>query len=264
MTVRVRSKVTTECATGAAPRVALAPFLEGCPGVITLGIQPALDRYSPEEKRLLQNASRVFFPSWRYLGLFEAVAKPTFPSAASYRYQRSLVLQQTLFSYLKWPAPRTRIYYGNRQKRNITSDFAMPVQVSSVIHRGRSPALARCRSDLQALVTRTNPVVIREVLPWQRSIRCIAVNYRIAVVQECTEAGTWIPVEATDRFHEPIAKTLELIEAVSLDDIMVNWGLHSGTWICDRLNRPPWRFHGLSGPIDRHRLIGDMIQEGVL
>jgi hypothetical protein len=244
--------------------VALAPFLVDCPGLTTLGVRPSLECYSAAEKELLRNAVKVYFPTRRYLGLFQAVGKPTFPSAASYRYQHSQLLQQQLFRYLRWPSVPARIYYGDRQKRRIAADFDLPVEVCGRVNLDRQTTIAENLADLEASAHACNPVLIREARQWQRVIRCIAVNFRILGFQMLTKCGEWVPMDAFEQAAEPRERTLELITKADLDDIVVEWGRDQGEWLCLRLGRPPRRFRTCSGHLDRHRWISQEIRQGRL
>jgi hypothetical protein len=89
-------------------KVALAPFLRECAGVITLGIRAAMSDYSQKERDLLLHAERIFFPTPRFSMLFKALEKSTFPSATTYGYQRSRVIQQLLTESLGLAHPRTQ------------------------------------------------------------------------------------------------------------------------------------------------------------
>ena len=57
------------------PKVALAPFIADCPGVITLGVRPTLAAYRSDELALLRRAVKVYFPtrhvsSWDYCSVW--------------------------------------------------------------------------------------------------------------------------------------------------------------------------------------------------
>jgi len=100
-------------------KVALAPFLRKCPAVLTLGVRAAISEYSATERAAILQAERIFFPTPRFVDIFDALDLPTFPNPTTYKYQRSRPLQQSLFKYHDLPSPRTRVYYGVRQKARI-------------------------------------------------------------------------------------------------------------------------------------------------
>ena len=246
------------------PKVALAPFIADCPGVITLGVRPTLAAYRSEELALLRRAVKVYFPTRRFLGLFEAVAKPIFPSAASYHYQQSPILQQQLFRYLSWPAPSARIYFGERQKRRIMADFRLPVEVLGTVG-GTGPAVCvETPSALERLVSGPGPVLIRQWRPWRKVVRCLAVDFVILGFQLGTGPGLWEPLTLDRQLMEPLEKSQVLINTAGLDDIVLKWGYDHGSWFCLGLGRPPRIFATRSERLDRHRWISRRIEQGRL
>jgi len=64
--------------------VALEARLKACPSVRTLGVKPNFCDYSPEEKDLIRQASKIYYPSSLYADVFAAMGKPIFPSHATY------------------------------------------------------------------------------------------------------------------------------------------------------------------------------------
>lgn len=251
-------------------KVALAPFCLECSSVITLGIRAAMEDYTPDERNLIRNADRVFFPTPRFVDTLEAISKVTFPSPQSYRYQRSRLLQTLLFQELGWPHPRTRVYFGNRQKQRILDDFHMPFRAMGA--HTNSPAAHRieCRDDLEAISATLNPMVIQEMLPWEERIRLISVHYQCLAAQRAL--GDWESPEAS---LEPVSlsehklATLlplhwKLAKWLHLDDIVVEWGYREGRWHFIEMGRPPLRIRTRDHIINRHSHIRELIDGGVL
>jgi len=87
---------------------------------------------SAEERELLRSADRVLFPTPRFAPIFHAVGIRCFPSYYSYRYQRSRFLQKTLLEVLAVPRPKSRVYFGSRQKRGILKEFSPPFLLMGV------------------------------------------------------------------------------------------------------------------------------------
>ncbi|GKT08079.1 hypothetical protein [Desulforhabdus sp. TSK] len=250
-------------------RIALAPFLRSCPSVLTLGVRPAIHDYPPEEKELLRRAHRVFFPTPRYAGLFQAAGIPTFPLATTYHYQRSNVLQANLFQCLQWPHPHTRIYFGMRQKRNIPKDFRFPLWAMG---RRVASAGAHFVEDLEALEDlsqRFNPLVVQEHIPWEDRIDLVCVHFQCVAALRCVSDGAgpaafaFIPPGHL-RLQEILEATHRLVHLAQLDDICVEWGYGRHQWQVIGLRRPPLQWMTQQGPVHRHRLIGSLIQEGRL
>ncbi len=91
--------------------VAIAPFLRSCQHLVTLGIRPSLGDYTSGQREMLLSASQIFFPTQRFVRILQAAGKKTFPSAFAYSVQRSRLIQEVLFQFLKCPHPFTLIYY---------------------------------------------------------------------------------------------------------------------------------------------------------
>jgi hypothetical protein len=252
-----------------AVKVAIAPFLRAYPCVTTLGIQPSIADYADSEQRLLRDAECIFFPTQRFVDIFEAAGKATFPRATTYRYQRSRSLQQSLFHYLRIPCPHTRVYYGSHQKREILKDFSIPLWLMNLNPLKGQPRLVTSAVDLDFWAERCNPVIIREVLPLTERF-CL-----IAVQQRCI-AALRLPADLSERTGaEPAdlaAATLQaiwvatgrLLRTALLDDIAVEWGFANGHWQVLGLDRPPPRVPTGSGMLHRHHYIGGLIQAGML
>lgn len=254
-------------------KIALAPFLRECSAVETLGVRACLDDYSQEEKRLLQKAERIFFPTPRFSDIFQALERPTFPNPTTYRYQRSRVLQQILFQYLKLPQPSSRIYFGTRNKQVILQDFRFPLLVlGAQVVPGASSETAQLvenREALQESLDRYNPVIIRQVVEWSQRIQLVCVQYecigalRSVPGQPCPVFPEPFPTEHHS-LREPLGATLHLIRAARLDDILVQWGYGDGRWQLIELARPPVHWNGTQGRLNRYQHIGGLIEAGVL
>jgi ribosomal protein S6--L-glutamate ligase len=250
-------------------RIALAPFLRSCPSVITLGILPAFDDYSPEARRLLRRAHRVFFPTPRYAGLFQAVGIPTFPLATTYRYQRSNILQTNLFQCLKWPHPRTRIYFGMRQKQNIPKDFVFPFWgMGRRVSATQSHSIADLET-LERLSHLYNPLIIQEKIRWMDRIELICVQFEcVAALRRKTDdadRGAFGPIPPSHSSPKGIIEaTHRLLRLAQLDDISVEWGYGQHQWQVIGLKRPPLRWNTPQGTVHRHQLICQLIQNGRL
>ncbi|RPJ00020.1 MAG: hypothetical protein EHM36_15195 [Deltaproteobacteria bacterium] len=250
-------------------KVALAPFLAFCPRVRTLGVRACLNDYSEEEKRLLREADRVFFPTPRYLDVFQALAKPTFPGPASYRYQRSRVMQQLLFQYLKLPHPRSRICFGNRQKQLAAPTFRVPFLVLGPRMAPDTVHLVDRPEIFEGYIHRYNPLIIQENVEWTERVRLIFVRFR------CIGALRTAGACASSKLFEPIApehKTLKhimsltevLVRTGRLDDVMIEWGNGETGWELTGISRPPVRWSAPDGIMNRYHYICQLIQSGLL
>jgi hypothetical protein len=225
--------------------------------------------YTPRERELMRGADRIFFPTPRYVDVFEAASKLTFPSPSCYRYARSRVLQTLLFQHLAWPAAKARLYFGKRQKRRILDDFSMPFDALPPDPRHRGSHRIRSTCDLQPVLEAYNPLVIREVVPWEERLRLVSVQYECIAVQRLSLEG--------DPGHEVLSaaspgpeldfvlnKNRELTRMALLDDIVIEWGRFGERWHIVEMSPPPLHIRVRGHSISRHATICDLIVRGVL
>jgi hypothetical protein len=250
-------------------RVALAPFLLDCPQVTTLGLRAGLANYLPWERSLLAQADRVFFPTRRFIGVLDAAGKPTFPSMASYQYGVDRLLQFSLLAYLDLPFPRTRSYYGQRQKAQILRDFELPLVALSPHVAPRSECIVSTAEALSAWTARYNPVAIQELLPLARRVRLVCVNFHCLTALETCENGSphgeFHPVDwRHPELHSLLDITLQFLRLASLDDMVVEWGYGKQQWWILGMSRPPVRIATLAGVVSRHRYVCEQIAAGLL
>jgi hypothetical protein len=250
-------------------RVALAPFLKDCAYVTTLGIRPGLADYQPWERDLLSRAERIYFPTRRFVHVLDAGGKNTFPSAASYRYRASRLLQLSLLGYLDLPAPRTRIYYGHRQKRLILQHFNLPLLAMRLFVSPQSEWVVSTEAELRSLIGCFNPIIIQEIPPLVRRIRFVCVSYQCLVALESHGNEAWngpgVPVDPqSPELCSILGATLRLLRAGHLDDMVVEWGYGREGWWVMKLSMPPARMATLSGVVGRHQYVAKLIAEGFL
>ena len=106
--------------------IALEGRLRHCSNVITLGVKTNFSDYSADDARMIRDANKIYYPSIFYADLFDAVGKPTFPSYHTYKCVQDKIKQTALLNMLGIAHPRTRVFYGKRQKQTITQHFAFP------------------------------------------------------------------------------------------------------------------------------------------
>lgn len=249
--------------------VALAPFLKACKAVITLGIRSTLDSYSREERLLLLRARKIFFPTPRFVDIFEAAGRPTFPTAATYRYQRSRLTQQLLFQVLGWPHPRSRIYFGTRQKERILKDFNLPCLTMNPHLPGTPVHLAEDAGALEKRTAGHSPTIVREYIQWDERVRLLFVNFQCLGVQRHADGSpgpeSFEPVTAEHPSVEtPVRESLRLLRMAQLDDMLIEWGCMKGMWQTIEMRRPPPWWTTMQGRLNRHEYIGNMIGAGRL
>ncbi len=250
-------------------KVALAPFLRSCTAIRTLGIRPAIDDYSAEEKDLLRSAEVVFFPTPRFAYLFNALQIPTFPGYTTYRFQHSRVLQQILLGYVGMPHPATRIYFGKRQKAKIPDTFRLPFIAMGPIATLEHKHLVDDRAALEVYADRYNPLIIQEAVAWTERIRILCVH------TECVGAVRRNDMDTLSSRYEPVSMeqpalrsvlevTRNFVRNVHLDDIVIEWGYGNGAWQLLEMTRPPVRWPMTKGILNRHHYVCELVQSGRL
>ena len=236
--------------------VAIAPFLRSCPSLITLGVRASMGDYTPWQREILLAARLILFPTLRFVRILEAAGKKTFPSAFAYSVQKSRLIQEALYQVLKCPHPLTRIYYG-RQKSSIPDDFPFPVYAMGPDMIGKARLVSNSR-DLQAVSEIYNPLIIREVLDYEKRFLLIFINY------ECAGISANHPVDkgGFPKFlsGEVIAYMEKLFRDVQLNDIAVEIGLTRQGWQLIELARPPLSWPSAEGVTNRYRHISRLIE----
>lgn len=246
------------------PLIAIAPFLESCPVVKTLGVRPAISDYSPDERRILASAARIFFPTPRFAKIFEAAGGNTFPNAFTYRLRKSTLLQTTLLQFSGCPHPRTRIYFG-RQKASIPDDFSFPF-IAMGPNRSDRARVVQNSLQLADPADRFNPLIIREYIEYEERMVLVFVNYEcIAEIRNLSGEENFSAHAASFPaycFHPPAA---ELLRSFQVCDIAVEVGFNKERgMLIDSFARPPLSWKTPKGVVNRHKYISDLIRKGIL
>lgn len=161
--------------------IALEARLRGCRNVLTLGVKPNFSDYSDAEARLIRAAPVIYYPTSFYADLFDAARIRTFPSYHTYKCVQDKIKQTTLFQLLGIPHPRTRFYYGTRQKKKIAEHFAFPFigKIPRGSALGRGVHLIRNMSELEQYLADTDVAYIQSYLPIDRDIRVVVIGDKV-------------------------------------------------------------------------------------
>lgn len=161
--------------------IALEGRLRDCKNVITLGVLSNFSDYSRRAAELIRSAEKIYYPSPFYADLFDAMGKRTFPSYHTYKCVQDKIKQTALFELLKIGHPRTRVYYGKRQKNSITEHFTFPfvAKIPRGSAMGRGVYLIQQEDQLADYLKLTDVAYIQEYLPVDRDIRVIVIGDRI-------------------------------------------------------------------------------------
>ena len=161
--------------------IALEGRLKKCKNVTTLGVRTNFSDYSPQEVELIRQAEKIYYPTTFYADLFDAMGKTTFASYHTYKCVQDKIKQTALFELLDLPHPRTRVFYGNRQKRLIPDYFKFPFigKIPRGSALGRGVYLIRNAKELRRYLDQTSPAYVQEYLPIDRDIRLVVIGNRI-------------------------------------------------------------------------------------
>jgi ribosomal protein S6--L-glutamate ligase len=161
--------------------IALEGRLRRCRNVLTLGVKTNFSDYGPAEAALIREAGKIYYPTDFYADLFDAMGKPTFPSYQTYRFVQDKIKQTALFVLLGLPHPRTRVFYGRRQKRRITEFFQFPfiAKIPRGSAMGRGVFLISDDGDLHRYLEASHPAYIQEYLPIDRDMRVVVIGRNV-------------------------------------------------------------------------------------
>ncbi|MCG6919076.1 MAG: hypothetical protein LJE89_16205 [Deltaproteobacteria bacterium] len=170
-------------------RVAIGEQLRECPQVITLGVLSQMGDYTEKQLELLRTAEIIFYPTDRFVDLFASMGKVTFPTVNCYRFRGDRLKQVALLRMLKVPYPRTRVYYGHKQKQKILEHFTFPLIAKKPIRSGagRDVFLIEDSDELERYNSKVNPAYIQEFVPSEIEVRVSVINYEKVL-------GSWLRV----------------------------------------------------------------------
>ncbi len=159
-------------------KIALEKRLKNCKNIITLGVKPNFEDYSDSEAGLIMNADKIYYPSIFYADLFNTMGKKFFPSHQTYLFAQNKIKQTAIFGLLKIPHPKTRIFYGKRQKLTITDYFEFPFigKIPRGSAMGKGVRLINNKNDLAEYCSQNHVVYIQRYLPSDRDIRVVIIG----------------------------------------------------------------------------------------
>ncbi len=162
--------------------IALEARLKKCKNVVTLGVRTNFSDYSRQEADLIRRADKIYYPTTFYAELFDAMGKKTFPSYHTYKCVQDKIKQTALFDLLQIPHPRTRVFYGKRQKNAICDYFEFPfiAKIPRGSAMGRGVYLIRKQEDLQVYLSISNVAYIQDYLPSDRDMRVVIIGNQVA------------------------------------------------------------------------------------
>ncbi len=254
------------------PVVALEARLKKCPLVCTLGVRPNFSDYSDSEQRLIRNAPKIYYPTEFYAELFDVMGKATFPSYHSYKFSQDKIKQTALFNLVGINHPRTRVFYGKRQKSKITQYFDLPLIAKTPRGSalGKGVFLIRTAEQLAQYCQTPGPAYIQEYLGIRRDIRAVVIGdkvvhayWRIAAPGEYrtnVAAGGRIDLSGVPR--EALSLALHTATVCRWDNVGIDICEHQGDFLVLEGNMK----YGLEGfrqaGMDYIQLMTDLIARG--
>lgn len=254
--------------------IALEARLVACRNVITLGVKPNFTDYSRRDVELIRKAGKIYFPTTFYAELFAAMGKETFPSHYNYACAQDKIKQNALFEMLNIPHPRTRIFYGRRQKEEIPGHFAFPfvAKIPRGSAQGRGVYLIRDEEQLRQYCNLTATAHIQEYLPSDRDIRVVVIGntvvhtyWRIAPEREFRSniaVGGKVGLEPVP--DEAVQLALKTAKACGWDDAGIDILPHGGRFYVLEANMKYGKEGFRMAGIDYVRLLERMIENGII
>lgn len=252
--------------------VALEKRLRHCRNVITIGVRTNFRDYTEEEKELIRQADKIYYPSVFYADLFDAMGKPIFPSYHTYKCVQDKIKQTALFDLLKIPHPRTRVFYRRRRIPNILEQFSFPfiAKVPRGSALGRGVFLIRDMADLTEYSENTSVAYIQEYLPIDRDIRVVVIGsravhayWRIAPAGEFRSnisAGGTVSLDPVP--DGAVALACRTARACGWNDVGIDICCHDGKYYVLEANMKYGREGFRSAGIDYIRLMESLIENG--
>ncbi|MCX7822063.1 MAG: hypothetical protein N2260_01310 [Syntrophobacterales bacterium] len=235
--------------------VALGMYLKNCPYLTTLGVRPQFSLYSQEEQNLIRSSPIVFFPTGKYIPLFQAVGKPTFPSSYSYYFKRKPFLQWTLASYFNLPRLKTRCYKRHTLAKTILETFSLPLRILKPTNNLHQGIVAKTERDLETILKSVpHMVLVQEIQNIIASVTLVFIFYEYAGFKG-EPLETKIPEAIIELSHNITRKA-------HLDDISIRWVLTEEGWLFGGMGFSPGTFYTDDySLIDRRGFLCDRIKE---
>ena len=250
--------------------IALEGRLRDCRNVMTLGVRHNFSDYSLREVDLIRNAAKIYYPSLFYAELFDTMGKPTFPSYHCYKFVQDKIKQTALFELLNISHPRTRVFYGKRQKNTIVDHFAFPfiAKIARGSAMGRGVYLIQNPTDLEAYLQQADIAYIQEYLPVDRDIRIVIIGkrnvhayWRLAPENEFrtnVAVGGIISLDSVP--GEALDLALHIGHTCRWDDVGIDICRHKGKYYVLEANMKYGKEGFRQAGIDYTRMMEDMIE----
>ncbi len=252
--------------------LALEARLRSCRNVRTIGVRPNFADYSEQEAELIRCAEKIYYPTAFYADLFEAVGKPIFPSCHTYNYAQDKIKQSALFQLAGLPHPKTRVFYGKRQRLKIKAFLPYPFIAKQPrgSAMGRGVFLIENDDDLARYTETRHVSYIQEYLAIDRDIRVVVIGgrvahayWRIAMPGEYrtnVARGGRISLDAVP--EKAIALALQTANRCGWDDVGLDICHFDGSYTVLEANMKYGREGFHAAGIDYYAMMEQMIDDG--
>ena len=250
--------------------IALEARLKNCKNVLTLGVRSNFSDYEPRDAELIRKANKIYYPTTFYADLFDTMGKRTFPSYHTYKCVQDKIKQTALFELLDLPHPRTRVFYGKRQKNSISNYFAFPfiAKIPRGSALGRGVYLIQDESQLHAYLEQVSPAYIQEYLPIDRDIRVVVIGkrivhayWRIAAPDEYrSNLAVGGRVSLEDVPQKALDLALQVARDCCWDDVGIDICVHNGRFYVLEANMKYGKEGFRKAGLDYHHLMESMIE----
>jgi ribosomal protein S6--L-glutamate ligase len=205
---------------------------------------------------------------------FATLGKETFPSVNCYRLRGNRLKHTALLHLLNVPHPRTRVYYGDKQKREILKDFVFPLVAKKAREAadGKQTFLINNRKQLDWYNQHFNPALIQEYVAPKEELRVIVINYQTTFgyrrnlisresLNSSSRQGRW---KADDIDPEGVRLAKIIARNANLSDVAVDIVFDGSRYWIIELNFL-WNETGSlqTGP-ERIKFVREMIDRGEL
>jgi ribosomal protein S6--L-glutamate ligase len=256
------------------PLIALEGRLRHCSRVISLGVRPNFQDYSAEEQQMIRQAEKVYYPSPFYADLLDAMGKKTFPSYHTYKFAQDKIKQTALFNLAGIPHPRTRVFYGRRQKAAILDHFDLPLiaKIPRGSALGRGVFLIRTREELAHYCQAIAVAYIQELLCIQKDIRVVVIGgkivhayWRLAPAHDYrTNVAQGGSIDLSPVPQAALALAEKTARVCCWDDVGLDICYHNGDFLVLEANMKYGRAGFRQAGIDYHKLMEQLITDGTI
>ncbi len=254
------------------PRIALENRLRDCRSVITLGVRTNLSDYEDWQIELIRTSEVVYYPTAFYADIFDTMGKRTFPNYHTYKYVQDKIKQTALFNLQGITHPRTRVFYGARQKSNILKYFHFPfiAKIARGSALGRGVFLINNQNELAEYIALGGPAYIQEYVKIDRDLRVVIIGgrpvhayWRIAGEGEFrTNVSQGATISLQDIPEKGVAFAVRIARMCNLDDVGMDVYFHEGRYGVLELNMKYGKEGFRKAGIDYYGLIDEMIENG--